>query len=105
MRKKASYFRCLVDDSHEMVNASSGRENGGLNPTGTELRTYRLAVGTSGEYAQYHGGTKPLTLAAMVTTMNRVNGIFERDFTITMVLVSNTDTLIYLDPDTDPYHQ
>jgi subtilisin-like proprotein convertase family protein len=73
------------------------------NPTGTELRTYRLAMGATGEYSTFHGGTKELTLAAIVTAMNRVNGIYERDFTITMILVNNTDTLIYLDPATDPY--
>src|SRR5690606_23468151 len=47
--------------------------------SGTALRTYRLALACTGEYADYHGGTVSGVLSAMVTTMNRVNGVFERD--------------------------
>ena len=71
--------------------------------SGTELRTYRLALAVTGEYAAFHGGTVEGALAAMNTTMVRVNGIFETEVAIRMVLVDNTDELIYLDPDTDPY--
>lgn len=67
------------------------------------LRRYRLALACTGEYAQFHGGTKPLVLAAMVTTLNRVNGVYERDSGILMELVPNNDTLIFLDPVTDGY--
>ncbi len=67
------------------------------------LRTYRLALACTGEYAQYHGGTKASALAAMVTTLNRVNGVFERDLGIRMELVANNDTLIFLNPATDGY--
>ncbi|MCS7035651.1 MAG: M12 family metallo-peptidase [Saprospiraceae bacterium] len=67
------------------------------------LRRYRLALACTGEYAQFHGGTKPLALAAMVTTLNRVNGVYERDLGILMSLVPNNDTLIFLDPATDGY--
>lgn len=68
-----------------------------------QLRTYRLALACTGEYAAYHGGTIGGALAAMTTTMNRVNGIYERDATVHMELVSNTDDLIYLNSGSDPY--
>jgi hypothetical protein len=73
-----------------------------------QRRTYRLALACTGEYANYHGSNttnnnKSFALAAMVTTMNRVNAQFERDATLTMVLVPNTDLLIYLSGATDPY--
>ena len=73
-----------------------------------QKRTYRLALACTGEYANFHGSTttnnnKSFALAAMVTTMNRVNAQFERDATLTMVLVPNTDQLIYLNAATDPY--
>jgi len=73
-----------------------------------QLRTYRLALACTGEYANYHGSNttnnnKGPALAAMVTSMNRVNGIYEKDATLTMVLVPNTDALIYLSGSTDPY--
>lgn len=71
--------------------------------SGDQLRTYRLALACTGEYATYHGGTKPLVLAAMVTAMNRVNGVYEREVAVRMVLIPNNDTIIYLNAATDPY--
>ncbi len=68
-----------------------------------QLRTYRLALACTGEYAQFHGGTKPQVLAAMVTAMVRVNGVFETDFGITMEMIANNDTLIFLNANSDPY--
>ncbi|MEL6656386.1 MAG: reprolysin-like metallopeptidase [Bacteroidota bacterium] len=97
------HFRCGHDDFNHNTTNTSTTSSIVQNPTGTELRTYRLALGTTGEYTSFHGGTKELALAAVATSMNRINGIYERDFTITMVLVANTDTLIYLDSETDPY--
>lgn len=67
------------------------------------LHTYRLALSCNGEYAQFHGGTVPLVLGAMVTTMNRVNGVFEKDFAVRMNLVANNDTLIFFNAQTDPF--
>ncbi|MFN4081625.1 MAG: reprolysin-like metallopeptidase [Saprospiraceae bacterium] len=68
-----------------------------------QRRRYRLALACTGEYANFHGGTKPLVLAAMNTSMNRVNGIYEREFAVFMQLIPNNDTLIFLDAATDPY--
>ncbi len=70
---------------------------------GENLRTYRLALACTGEYAIFHGGAVPGVLAAMVTAMNRVNQIYEREVAVRMVLIANNDTLIYTNPSTDPY--
>ncbi len=70
---------------------------------GTQLRTYDLALACTGEYAQFHGGTKPLVLSAMITTMTRVNGIYRSDLCLRMLLVSNNDDLIFLNAITDGY--
>ncbi|WP_370003132.1 immunoglobulin-like domain-containing protein [Winogradskyella sp.] len=67
------------------------------------LRTYRLAVSTTGEYTQYHGGTKAQALAAINTTMTRVNGIYETDFNVTLQLIPNNDDIIYTSTSSDPY--
>ncbi|WP_299180566.1 reprolysin-like metallopeptidase [uncultured Aquimarina sp.] len=94
-------FECLVDgDTPNLSNsASSNRKNA----DDSTLRTYRLAVSTNGEYTEFHGGTKAGALAAINTTMTRVNGIFESDFAVTMVLIGNTDDVIYTNANTDPY--
>ncbi|XOV67311.1 MAG: reprolysin-like metallopeptidase [Fluviicola sp.] len=68
-----------------------------------ELREYRLALACTGEYAQFHGGTTAGTLSAQVTTMNRVNGIYERDFAVRMNIIGNNNLLIFLNAGTDPY--
>jgi len=68
----------------------------------TILRTYRLAVAATGEYTQFHGG-KTAAMAAIVTTINRVTAIFEREVAISFELVTENDKLIYEDPTTDPY--
>lgn len=72
-------------------------------PTGSQLRTYRLAMACTGEYAQFHGGTTAGALAAINTTMTRVNGVYERDVAIRMVLIANNDDIIFLNGATDPY--
>ncbi|MBL8245023.1 MAG: hypothetical protein JNL89_12565, partial [Rhodanobacteraceae bacterium] len=71
--------------------------------SGTSLRTYRAAVAATGEYTAFHGGTVGLGLAAIVTTMNRINGIYERDLSVRMVLVANNNLLVYTNGATDPY--
>lgn len=67
------------------------------------LRKFRVAISASGEYTQFHGGTKVDALAAINATLTRINGIFERDLAITLELIDNTDLVIYTDPETDPY--
>ena len=66
---------------------------------GTELRTYRLALACDHQYAQTVTGSSNPTIAEvlskMVTTMNRVNGVYEREFSVTMQMVPNEDTLIW----------
>jgi subtilisin-like proprotein convertase family protein len=70
---------------------------------GEELRTYRLAVATTGEYGNYHGGTVEGTLSAVVKVVNRVNGIFNAEISVAFELVENNDAIIFTDPETDPF--
>lgn len=95
-------FECEISES--INNQVSGLSSTMMrNADDGILRTYRLAVSTTGEYTSYHGGTKAQALAAINNTMTRVNGIFEVDFNVTMVLISNTDDVIYTNAGTDPY--
>lgn len=67
------------------------------------FKTLRLALSCTGEYAQYFGGTKAGALAGMNATMTRVNGIFNRDLALNLIIIANNDAVIYTDADTDPY--
>mgnify|MGYP001163306811 CR=1 FL=1 len=75
---------------------------------GTELRTYRLAVACTGEYAQAPGinaGTNQVVLHnAIVTSVNRVVGVYETELSISMVLVMNNGNVEFLNAATDPFN-
>jgi hypothetical protein len=74
---------------------------------GTQLRTYRLALAATGEYTAAVCAPNPpavgCALNAMVVSMNRVDGIYEREVAIRMVLIGNDNLIVYTDGTTDPY--
>ena len=75
---------------------------------GTELRTYRLAVACTGEYAQAPGinaGSNPTILHnAIVTSVNRVVGVYRTELSISMMLVATNNLVEFLDAATDPFN-
>jgi hypothetical protein len=99
----------VIEEKH--IDPKKGKKPGDFSAkatNGANLRTYRLALACTGEYANYHGSNttnndKSFAMNAMVTTMNRVNGVFERDMSLRMIMVDNNDLLIFLNPATDPY--
>ncbi|KUJ50781.1 reprolysin-like metallopeptidase [Chryseobacterium sp. JAH] len=95
-------FECNVED---ILDKNTNLHTSAKAPLVSDgfLRTYRLALSATGEYTTFHGGTVPLAMAAMVTTMNRVNGIYEKTISVTMVMVANNNLLIYTDAVNDPY--
>lgn len=102
--QKDTGFECLAEvpgkGDLSLMGIGAGADKSGGD---CQLRTYELALACTGEYAQFHGGTKPLVLAEFNVAMTRVNGIYEREVGVTMQLVPNTDELIFLDAATDPY--
>ena len=103
-------FECLIQERSDVIlpmdpeNADDGM-----------LRTFRLALACTGEYAQYHltnqgidpnatdAVKKAAVLTAMNTAMTRVNGIYERDLAVHMEIVPNNEDIIYLIASSDPY--
>ena len=73
---------------------------------GANLKTYRLAVGCTGEYARAACGTgtnTPTTaqiLAKVVTSVNRVDGVYETEVAVKLVLVATTTLVLYGVPGT-----
>jgi len=70
----------------------------------SNLTTYRIAVAATAEYSAFHGGTKELSLASVVTMLNRVNEVYQRDLAINLELVANNDSILFLDAATDPFN-
>lgn len=95
-------FGCLVEDDGLMETPGVFYRAGDCG----NLRQYRMALACTGEYANFHGAfgsNKAPALAAMNTTMTRVNGVYERDCSIRMNIIGNNDEIIFTDPATDPY--
>ncbi|AZA56255.1 reprolysin-like metallopeptidase [Chryseobacterium shandongense] len=95
-------FECHIENELDELKNSGSANKAPLVSDG-QFRTYRLALSATGEYTTFHGGTIPLAMAAMVTTMTRVNGIYEKTISTTMVMVGNNNQLIYTNASTDPF--
>lgn len=74
------------------------------------LHTLRLAISVTGEYSTYHGASSDGTPAdhqlvhsAVVTSVDRMNQVFQQDLGIRMILVANNDDLYYFDASNDPF--
>ncbi len=72
-----------------------------------KLRTYRLAVACTGEYAVAATGsatpTQAQTLAKIVTSVNRVDGVYETEVAVRMVLVATETAVVFTNASTDPF--
>jgi len=90
-------FECFADDHIDYTEEEL--ENAGKGAIGEELRVYRLAVATTVEYSNYHGGTVESVLSAITTTVNRVVGVYRRDLSITMELIDESEDIINIDSD------
>jgi hypothetical protein len=108
-RRDGKNFQCLVDEANRDSSSLPGQAIPYVANAGT-LRTYRLALAATGEYTNVFRQAgdddtqaKVRALQAMTTTMNRVNGIYERDLSIRMVFIANEMNIIYTNPTGDPY--
>ncbi|MCP4199168.1 MAG: hypothetical protein GY762_18645 [Proteobacteria bacterium] len=93
--KVVTDVRPLLDERE--LNAASV-----ITAIGPQLRTYRLAVAATGEYTTIFDGKISDAQAAIVTTINRVTGIYEREVSVRLSLIDNT-SIIYTNAATDPY--
>jgi hypothetical protein len=110
LQKKAADFTCEVLDLG-IVNPAVFPENKITNDG--FLRTYRLALATTGEYSQFQlsrlnissaatiSVKKEAVLSAVNTTITRINGVFEKDIGVKFQLVDNNDDIIFLDSQSD----
>ena len=97
-------FQCeFNEESAKTIDAVSKRNMPLQRTNDSTFRTYRLAVACTGEYAAFYGGTVALAQAAIVTTVNRVNLVYQRDLSVRLVLVANNTSIIYTNATTDPF--
>ena len=105
-------FVCDTDDIHQrniLDQIPTDVENNRTAVDG-KMRKYRLALASTIEYSRYHinranlsNGTDEEKTAAVLSAMNvamtRVNGVYEKEFGVTMELIENNDKIIFITTD------
>ena len=104
-------FSCNVLDANgNVLSDSKTQPNTTLRTTDGKFRTYRLAMACTIEYALFHVTAAGLTagtaaqktaavLAAMVVSVARIDGVYEREMSLTMQLVPNNNLIIFVASD------
>ncbi|MBF9220237.1 reprolysin-like metallopeptidase [Hymenobacter ruricola] len=99
---------CGFDAKQDAPKAKAGRPAAAasrataLLSSGPQLRTYRLALACTPQYALTKGNTVAGVMAGEATTVNRVVGVYEKELAVRLVLIANNDQLIFLDGGTPP---
>ncbi|MCH8567044.1 MAG: M12 family metallo-peptidase [Balneolales bacterium] len=102
-----SHQEPIVDDPSVELESLRALENENLQFNGTTLRTHRLAMAATAQYTSFHSQPNRCStpenpvacaMSAIVVAMNRVNGLYERDISVTMVLIDNNEILISQNP-------
>ena len=102
--KQKQDFECLVEDAISKEELEELHLHAPQRAVGDcELHTFELALACTGEYAAFHGGTVNSVMAEFVTSINRINGLFETELGVVFEFVPNNDQLIFLNATTDPY--
>lgn len=100
--KNDRLFECQVEEGLDDLAKNGSTSKAPLVADG-QFRTYRLALSATGEYTTFHGGTVAGAMAAMATTMTRVNGIYEKTISTTMVMIANNNQIVYTNAAMDPF--
>lgn len=108
-------FSCLVEDAMTRSGVEEDLDYTPENADDGKLRTFRLALACTRQYATFHlnlqgvpttapdSEKKAAVLSAMNDAMTRVNEIYNRDVAIHMNIIADNEDLIFLTAATDPY--
>jgi hypothetical protein len=108
-RQNVQHSVCETKNADENISTPTQQRLSGSNsassvsivPDGAR-RTFRLALSCTIEYSKAVAGNNPPVanvLSAIVTSINRVNGVYEKELSIHMNLVAHEDTLIFTTAD------
>lgn len=99
---------CGVKDEDDSALGKKNAQKTVSPSVGTQIRVFRLAVACTGEYAVAATGsatpTVAQTLSAIVTSVNRVNGVYEQEVASRLVLVDNEVNVVFTNAATDPFN-
>ncbi|GEM_PF-495192 len=76
---------------------------GSCGSIGSFVRNYNIAIAATGELTTQYGGTTQAT-NFIVSTLNAITLIFERELAIRLTLIANNSSLIFTNGGTDPFN-
>jgi hypothetical protein len=105
-----SDFTLRPDADEVLARTQSVAINPIVEPSGTAIRTYRMALATSGGYSAYFFGAattdaekKANVMVELNRAVTRLNQIYTVELGVRFELIPNNSDLIFLDPATDNY--
>lgn len=102
VRRSASRKRAHAENMEGMAATDTNEPPPPRADTGV-YRRFRIAMTATPSYTKSHGGTRAQALQGIVTAVNRINRIYERDLGIHLVLAEDNDKLVFTPNHTDPF--
>lgn len=104
-----NYQSNLLGDEECKIGEEHIKSFGTINPeaavrtynNGSTLRTYRMAIVTTGEFYTNNGGNATTAQAAVVSMVNSLRAVYEKEASVSFTLVT---TKFYTDATTDPFN-
>ncbi len=93
----------LDEEADKVLGAQVSKLARKVQVDGNARKRYTIAISATGEFTQYHGGSRVLAMAAIATLLNRVNQVYQRDVGAEFVLATGNDEVVFTNPATDPF--
>lgn len=103
--EKSPGNRCGTLDSEsrsDQLKLNAATRTGATASSGTDLRTFRLAMAADAEFTAKKGGTAALAYAALTNYVNNMNSVYRKELSVSFTLVSD-ETVVFTDAATDPF--
>ncbi len=95
-------FGCETIDNQRLTpDNETGKARFNSLSNGSTLRTYRIAIASSGEFTVGNGNTLASVNTAINDRLTVLNALFEKELAMRFVLVANNDNIIFFDAATD----
>lgn len=97
-----SEITCGVDPIEEFIEEAHGNRSAQTSfNNGVTLRTYRMAIATTGEFYQAQGNNNTAVLAKINNYLNLLNEIYENEVAAHFNLIGNNTAILFTNPATD----